>query len=301
MTLDISFYQDNPVAWLEDFVGARLWYRQQELINSVRDNSFTTCKSGHSTGKTFSCAGLGLWWLINFPAPNIFLSTAPVFRLVQKVLWDQIHRLHQILESKVKWAGELLATELRFGPGHFGLGFASDNPDAVVGLHADRQLIVYDEASGISKEIFDAMSSLTAAKGNKVLLVGNPTEPNTYFHWTHTGKVPGYNRMTISSTECPNVRQREDGLYEDINPTPFPGLVSANWINQAITTHGRNSNYCKARVFGEFPTTATDQLINGTHIALAIMKGQQLRRLLEMFTEGSLIVKSEDIKRIRGL
>lgn len=302
MIRDVGFYQQHPVEWLEDFGGSKFWYAQKEILDSVAQNNRTTVKSGHGIGKSYTAAGIVLWFLLNFPPPCIVVTTAPTKKLVKEILWSEIADLHAKLKKRIEGMGELLQTYLRFThPRHYGIGFTTDDPHSFQGIHAQHMLTIFDEACGIPPQIYESAKSLTSAAGNKVLLIGNPTEPNTYFHHTFTGKVSGYHKITVSSTQSPNVREREDGLYEDVMPIPYPGLVGADWINEMILTHGRNSNVCKGRVFGEFPTSAEDQLIDGRHVALAIMKGAQLRGLLERLTDGDMVIRSEDIKRIRGI
>lgn len=299
--VDIRYYQKNPVAWTNDFLDARLWFRQEQIINSVWDHDLTCVKSGHGIGKSFTAASIVTNYLYNHPPPCVVITTAPTLRQVKNILWAEINSFHLKLKEKFDLVGEMLQLELRMEhPRHYAMGMSTDNPDAFQGLHAEHMLVIFDEACGISLEIYEAAESLMSAAGNKTLLIGNPTEPNTYFHHCFTGRIPGYNKITVSSTECPNVRERGDGLYEDVQPIPFPGLVSARWINQKILTYGKHSNYCKARVFGEFPTTAEDQLIDGKHLAIAIIKGQQVRGLLQRLQEAKQVLRSDELAKIRG-
>lgn len=297
---DITQYINSPTDWIEHWLQTKLWYRQKEIVNSVKDNDLTAAQSGHGIGKTYVAASTVLEFTFNHPSPCIVITTAPTKRQVEAALWAEIGELHQHLQDKFGFAGEMLQLQLRLGRKHYAMGFSTDKPDAFQGLHAEHMLVVFDEACGIVREIYESAESLISAAGNKTLLIGNPTEPNTYFHHCCTGRIPGYNVIKVSSTECPNVRQREDGLYEDIDPIPFPGLVSARWINQKILTYGKHSNYCKSRVFGEFPTTAEDQLIDGKHVALALLKGAQIRSLLHKLAEANYVMRSDEMKKIIG-
>ncbi len=45
----------DPVWWVEETLGAKLWSKQREVIESVRDNSKTAVRSCNGAGKSFHC------------------------------------------------------------------------------------------------------------------------------------------------------------------------------------------------------------------------------------------------------
>lgn len=44
-------YKTDPVAWAENYLGIKLWSRQKEIIESIRDNRNTAVAAGHGVGK----------------------------------------------------------------------------------------------------------------------------------------------------------------------------------------------------------------------------------------------------------
>jgi hypothetical protein len=293
--------QADPVAFTKLFLEAELWDRQREIAWTVAENDLVAVKSGHGVGKSFLASCLLLWFLFMKPPPCKVVSTAPTNPLVKKILWAEIAERHRTLKKNIAYAGELLQLELRLGENHFAYGFSTDQPDAMQGAHAKNLMLILDEACGISREICEPAETMASATGNKMFLIGNPTNPLTYFHDCFTGDVSGYKCLSISSTECPNVRYNEaTRLYEDVVPAPFPGLVGARWINQKIATYGKNSNWCKARIFAEFPSQSSDQLIDGRHVAAALLKGKLIRGLLEKLDSGSEVLSSGEIARLKG-
>jgi hypothetical protein len=293
--------QADPVAFTNKFLEAELWDRQKEVAWGVAEHDLVAVKSGHGVGKSFLASCLLLWFLFMKPPPCKVVSTAPTSQLVKKILWAEIAERHKTLKKNIAYAGELLQMELRLGENHFAYGFSTDEPDAMQGAHAKNLMLILDEACGIPREICEPAETMVSATGNKSFLIGNPTNPLSYFHDCFTGDVPGYKKISISSTECPNVRYNEQTkLYEDVQPIPFPGLVGARWINQKIATYGKNSNYCKSRIFAEFPTQSADQLIDGRHVAAALLKGKLIRGLLEKLDSGSEVLSSAEIARLKG-
>ena len=71
--------QRDPVWWVEEVLGDRLWQRQRDIIESVRDNPETAVKSCHGAGKSFSAARVALWFLMTH-RPSIVITTAPTDR-----------------------------------------------------------------------------------------------------------------------------------------------------------------------------------------------------------------------------
>ena len=270
-----------------------MWEKQVEICRALASHGKVTVRSAHDLGKTFVAACLVLWHLFTFPPENKVLTTAPTMRQVKKLIWGNIASLHRRLEDKLSYAGELLQTELRLGPLHEAVGYSTDDPNSFQGVHAQHLLVIFDEACGISREIYEAAEGVISGKGNRVLLIGNPTEPNTYFHETHTGDIPGFYRIKLSAYDCPNFRIRPDGKYYELDPAPFPGFVSLEWVNRMIKAYGRDDPRVVSRVFGEFPSAAINQLIDDKIIATAIAKGALLRKIIGRTGKGEEVVPSD--------
>lgn len=292
-------FQKFPVEWCREFLNANLWQKQEDILNALAVYPRVSVKSGHGVGKSYVASCTLLWYLFTHPFSKV-VSTAPTHRQVKIILWSEIAKLHGILKQKIKNAGELLQAELKIAPGWFAIGFSTDQPDQLQGLHEENLLAIFDEACGISLPIFEAAEGILTSDENKALLIGNPVTPYTFFHHTHTGDEPGYHTMTVSCFDSPNIELHESGHYIDKDPLPYPKLVSMNWINRQKRSKGENSNFFKSRILGLFPDSSDDQLLDGKAIAAAVAKGVYLRKLLKKLNEGSYILSSEDIARLRG-
>jgi phage terminase large subunit len=296
----MELYRRFPDVWTMRFLGVSVWERQKEFMRAVAKYPKVSVRSAHGVGKSYGAATIVLWFFMCYPGSRI-ITTAPTNRQVKEILWSQIESQHMRLKDNVSRAGECLRTmKLRDldDPEHYAIGFTTDEPQAFQGIHAGNMLIIFDEACGIPKYIFDSASGMLTAEGNKVLLIGNPIEPNTYFHQTQTGEVPGYFKMKISAYESPNIGINKKGEYYDITPTPIPGLTGLKWINETIRTYGINSPYVVSRVFGDFPKTSEYQLIDDASIARALAKGRLLRQILKKSELGKMVLSSEEIAKL---
>ncbi len=293
------YYYFHPAEWIRDYLNVLLWEKQKEIADALVAHDDVAVRSGHDLGKTFLAACIVIWYLYTHPMSKV-VTTAPTSRQAKKQIWGEIQVLHQKLEGKIEPLGELLQTELRLGPGWWGMGFSTDDPNAFQGIHEENLLFIGDEACGIEREILETSEAITTAEGNKRLLIGNPTEPNTYFHWAFTGKVPGFHKIKMSCFDSPNIITDENGNYTTKRPIPYPKLVTMKFINRSIRTYGIDSPFVRSRVFGEFPELSTDQLLDGRHLALAVQKGILLRSVTTELTNGERVLSSTEVAELKG-
>jgi hypothetical protein len=81
----------DPVGWVEGRLGEFLWRKQREIAASVRDNRRTAVKSCHNAGKSFLASRIAAWWLDTHPPGEAFVvSTAPTYKQVHAILWEEI-------------------------------------------------------------------------------------------------------------------------------------------------------------------------------------------------------------------
>jgi hypothetical protein len=53
----------EPVLFAKRVLGATLWEKEVEILESIKKNRRTAIKACHGVGKTFSLAVATLWWL----------------------------------------------------------------------------------------------------------------------------------------------------------------------------------------------------------------------------------------------
>src|SRR6267142_87577 len=157
---------DDPVNFIEERCHEFLWSRQKQICQSLVDNRRTAVHSCHETGKSFLAARIAAWWLCaHKPGEAFVVSSAPTGRQVRTILWREIGRVH----AKARLPGRTNQTEwlMEMPAGNeeivaFGMKPDDMSPTAFQGIHAKFVLVIFDEACGIAKALWDAADSLVA-------------------------------------------------------------------------------------------------------------------------------------------
>ena len=164
-------FQKHPFLFARDMLGSKWWSAQEAIANALTTHRRVAVKSANGVGKTFLAADLTLWFLLSFPG-SIVLTTAPTSRQVRGLLWEEIGR--RVRRAKITLPGSLTLMRYEVEPGWFAMGLTADSPDSFQGYHAEHLLIVFDEASGIADEIWDAAEGIAVGVNNRILAIGNP-------------------------------------------------------------------------------------------------------------------------------
>lgn len=255
--------QRDPNWFIEHVLGDRAWGKQREIAESVRDNARTAVPSCHASGKSWCAARIALWFLYCFP-DSIVATTAPTFRQVQKITWQEIRKAYT--GARYPLGGTLLQTEIKVDDGWFAFGFSTDDPNAFQGLHSATGyvLVILDESAGVSPEIWQASDGVLAGQHSRLLSIGNPTEASGPFF--NECRAKGTTVISISAYDTPNVQAGGD--------VKIPGLVTAEWVKDKEERWGVTSPLFVSRVKGEFPDAGADAVF-----PLAMIRAAQAREL----------------------
>lgn len=243
LTLDqckdiVAKWQASPIVRHYSFSDKRLWAKQEEVLWAVRKHKRTAVKSCNSAGKTFVAADVALDWLITRPS-SIVVTTAPTFHQVETILWREIR--HACFTAKIPIGATPLNTELKFSDKWYAVGISTDNPVNFQGKHSEtgNLLVIIDEASGITQEIWEMVDALNPAA---VLAIGNPLEATGPFADAFQSDL--WHKITISAQDVIEW-QRKNGK--------IPGLVTEEWVKDMADLHGIKSAWYRTHVLGEFP------------------------------------------------
>lgn len=240
--------QEDPVFFSKHVLGGEQpWEMQRRVMQSVRDHARTAVPSGFAVGKTWVAARIALWFLCSFPH-SLVITTAPTWRQVENVLWAEIRRQHRT--SKMCLGGTVLQTAVRISDDWFALGLSTDEPERFQGFHAAHLLLVFDEASGVSRDVWDAAEGQMASWHARWLAIGNPIAPTGPFYGACCSEL--WNVIPISCLDSPNVR---DGRVI------YPKLVTREWVEERKAEWGEESPLYQSRVLGKFPTASEHGLI----------------------------------------
>jgi hypothetical protein len=259
-------YADDPVGWIMKYTW--IWSKQRDIAEAVRDHRFTAVRSCHGSGKSFIAAWIVCWWLATHEDARV-VTSAPSQNQVKNILWMEVRRAWRktgmpgyITESEIpewKLNGEVIA----FGrkPADYA------DPDQAMttfqGIHAKHVLVLLDEGSGIPDWLATAAENLTTNEFSRVLIIGNPDNPASYF-----AKVSGpghlYHRIRISAWDLPAYTGEE--VPEDVADR----LTGKLWVEERRVRWGEGSMYWTSKVEAEFPEVAEDVLFTPSIIARGI-------------------------------
>ena len=260
----MKYYRDNPVKFFTQCLDVKpeyVWSKMLDVIHSVQHNQWTAVKAGHSVSKSYTLARLALWFLYT-RYPSTVITTAPSNPQVEEILWREIRNAHA--NAKVPLGGNVTNTKIELAEKWFAYGFAT-KPDTVTqqvtrfqGFHNDNVLVIFDEAAGILKQIWEAKDSLISTPRHKFVAIGNPTTARGDF--PDCFKEAKFSKITISVKDTPNYK-----LGKEI----IPGLSGREFEETIATKYGVESNIYKARITGEIPDEDVDSLIPLTWIEKA--------------------------------
>lgn len=238
---------------MREILGLSTWWNKQtDIVESIRDHRRTMVRGCISSSKTYTVAASTLWWLYAFgPEARVF-TTAPTYRQVEINMWGEIGKLYTHARVALGESRALLATELKLDRDWYALGFSTDRPDYVHGIHGKNDLLVIDEAQGIAQPMFDAVENMMAGGNTKFAMLCNPTVLSGEVYDAVTVKSSIYNNIKISAYDTPNVKEGR---------LVIPGMVTKEQVDEWIRVYGRDSNFVRVKVFADFPKQESDTLI----------------------------------------
>lgn len=239
-------WRRDPVAWATERAKIELWSKQREILMSLVHNSNTAVRSCHSSGKSFTSSLATLWWLdVHPPGQARVITTAPTSTQVDAILWYEINKLH----AKLGLRGHCNLRELYYGKQLVALGRKPPDHDeaAFQGMHAKYLLVIYDEAYGIPKLIWDEGSSLASNEYARQLAIGNPDGPGIFEEQCQPNS--GWNVIHISYEHTPAY------TGEKVSKNLQENLISRRWVEERRAAWGEESALFQSKCEGNFPSS----------------------------------------------
>jgi len=245
--------KNDPIFCSTEILKAKLWEKENEILLAVRDHQEVSVRSCHASGKTYTAAQIIHWWLLGHE-DSIVITTAPTFRQVKEILWREIKSA--ALGKNIYPKNAVLDTQIDLSDKWFALGLSTDRPDQFQGFHSANLLVVVDEASGVTQDIFQAIDGLSP---RRILMIGNPLQNTGRF--ADSFKNARVHKIAISAFDTPNVKEGR---------LVIPGLITQADVDRMVAYYGADSDVYRVRVLGEFPKADTDAFIGVDEIAKAM-------------------------------
>lgn len=266
-----------PDWWIKTVLGSKLWLKQKAIAQSVFHFPRTTVRSCEASGKSFVAARIALAFLYNF-TPSIVITTAPTNRQVEDILWREIRVAFS--QSKMPLEGNLTRKRLEIAENWFAVGFATDEPERMLGYHEANVLVIGDDAAGLSNDIMGAIENPLSTGNTHELLISNPTQSVGAFRDTFTSDL--YYPFTISAFDTPNLATfgiTEEDIEQDTwqekikgQELPFPQLIAPGKVAERYKKWGKGSYLYVVFIKGDFPDAGVNSLCNLSDIEFAMAR-----------------------------
>ena len=286
-----------PDWWIETVLGWNIWDMQTAIAQSTFYYPRTTVRSNESSGKTKIAAGIALCFLYNYP-PATVITTAPTNRQVEDVLWREIRVAFN--NSRMPLEGNLTRKALEIRDDWFAVGFATDEPERMLGYHNVNVLVIGDDAAGLSNDIIGAIENPLSTGNTHELLLSNPTQSVGLFRETFNS--PLYKKFRISAFDTPNFTKfsiTEEDIENDTwqdkikgSELPYPGLMSPAKVAERYKNWGPGSYLYVVFVKGNFPEAGVNNLCSLSDIEFAMSRDLDRKEY-----EKSLKVAALDVAR----
>lgn len=234
---------------------------QVEFHNTLDKHDHIATKAGHGTCKTTDLAIAALHWLSTRGMATELGDcripcTAPSKHQLQDILWAEMSRqiemmkrnpLGKVFANNLEWKKETIVNLMNPAGNYAAARTATkDNTDALQGFHGAYVLRVIEEASGVSDAAQEVLEGATGTIETKTILAGNPTRRNGQFYRCFNQDKGFYKTFTRS---CLNIVH------------PLLRKEAQRYAARMEKKYGKESNFYRVRVLGEFPLADDDTYI----------------------------------------
>ena len=235
-------YLHDPIAFFHEQTKFFPDENQIKVARDIAEYNRVSVRSGQGVGKTALEANIALWYMSTHPYARI-VATAPTRQQLHDVLWSEIEKWRAnspMLSIILKWT-KTYVYMVGFEKRWFAVARTATKPENMQGFHEEYMLFIIDEASGVAEPIMEAILGTLSGDQNKLLMCGNPTQTSGTFYDSHTRDRDMYRTHKISSRDCPRTNKDNIAAME--------------------RKYGKDSNFVRVRVDGEFPLQEDDVFV----------------------------------------
>ena len=260
-------YADDPLGFtrfmydwgngiLADWQGPDWWHKEVfDTIKAYLESDEQTplmiaVASGHGAAKTAFVAWIINWFMSCRPHPQVVCTANTESQLTSKT-WREVAKWHKLAANRNWFEWTATSFYLKSDPETWkanAIPWSENNTEAFAGTHEENVLVVFDEASKISDKIWEVTDGIFTTRKNIWLVFGNGTRNvGRFYECFHKFKAvngkAGWRTWNIDSRKCQ--------------------AANSEYLNRLIEQYGgEESDQARVRVLGQFPKTATRQLIS---------------------------------------
>lgn len=208
--------------------------------------------SGHGIGKTALVAWLILWFISTRGRPQIVVTANTQAQLTTKT-WRELAKWQDLLvigEWFTYTATQLKLTDRKETWFATAVPWSAANSSAFAGTHEDHVLLIFDEASEIEDIIWEVSEGAMTTPGAMWFVFGNPTSNIGRFRQCWTKFRHRWIKDKVDSREAKMANKQQ--------------------LEEWIEDYGIDSDFCKVRILGDFPSAGSKQFIASDTVQGAI-------------------------------
>lgn len=261
----VDRYHADPERFAMEVTGFSSSGDQADLFDAIKPmDAKVSVVSGTGTGKTATFGRLALWHLLCFPCAyydgkleigsNTYIG-APVVQQVADGVWKEISDvLVSMLDGPHAWIREYITfTSTRIYINGYKeqwfigqVALRKGESVSIAGKHRYWQLIIIDEAAGVSNEHANVIEGTQTSPGNRTLLASQGARNAGWFYDTHhtksTDKGGSWTSLSFNSERSP--------------------FVTNAWLrDRRVECGGRDSVEYRIRVLGQFAEDSANNLL----------------------------------------
>lgn len=251
----LADYPEGPDVWQreeliaigEEYVEALAFPHEQSAIQRA-------IASGHGIGKSAFMSWLILWFMSTQQDATIVATANTRTQLMTK-LWRELARWHNLAINKDWFTWTATSFYHNDFPSTWkadAIPWSEQNSEAFAGLHAEKVMLLYDEASAIADIIFEVSQGALTTPGAIWVATGNPTRNTGHFREVFPGGRFAH-RWTTRNVDSRTAKMTNKRQLEE-------------WLED----YGEDSDFARVRVKGEFPRAATTQFIPSDIVDMAL-------------------------------
>lgn len=300
----VQHLRENPDKFLINILGDEsLEDYHVRICKEIVEYDRLAIPACHAVGKTWIMGRIALWFNTVYQN-SIVITTAPTNRQVETLLWGEIRKAHR--RSNTELGGKLLRKKLEHDDDWYMMGFspstsaASDSEEqqgsSFQGFHAKYVMIIFDEATGIPKDLYTmAEGLLTSGVIVKWVCIANPTTRACEFF--KITKLAEWKVLKINCFDSPNmiangftsreaIEKELDHLrkLEDFQrlkrikgyAKPNEYLLTAQWAIAKLYQWGFDHPLSMSKILGEFPTSSDNVVVKYDSVMNAFNRDQNL-------------------------
>lgn len=271
----VERYHADPLGFAVSVCGMSPSFDQEDLLYEISPpNAKVSVVSGTSTGKTAGFGRIALWHLLCHPVAvyegkveigsNTYIG-APRINQVSDGVWKEMNDVYlAIANGPYAWLNDYYEiTKTRVCVKSFAeqwfisqVAMQQGQSIGVAGKHRYWQLIIIDEAAGVSDEHFDVIEGTQTQPGNRTLLASQGVKNAGRFYETHH-----------------NLAKENGGSWAALKfsseRSPF---VTAKWLKDRLDeTGGRDSIEYQIRILGLFAENSGSNLLTRAELEKAFL------------------------------